>query len=132
MKRLSLFLTLIAISVLLVACGGGEPEATTLSFDGLDEFSFAPGSASANTGGQVEVTLNNVGSLDHSWTLVSESADPLTVTDSDAIAGATTGDVAAGESKTITFTAPAAGKYQFVCTIPGHAAGGMVGPMTID
>ena len=132
MKRFTLILALMAIAIVLVACGGSEPEATTLSFDGLDTFAFAPDTASANAGGQVEVTLDNVGALEHSWTLVSADADATTVTEADALTGATTGTVQPGESKTISFTAPAAGSYQFVCTIPGHAAAGMVGPMTIN
>ena len=132
MKRLTLILALMAIAVLLAACGGGEPEATTLSFDGLEPFAFNPDAASANAGGQVEVTLNNVGALEHSWSLVSGDADPTTVTDSNAIAGTATGNVAPGDSKTINFTAPTAGTYQFVCTVPGHAAGGMVGTMTLE
>ena len=36
-----------------------------------------------------------------------------------------------GESATFTFTAPAAGTYQYVCTVPGHAPAGMVGTFTV-
>lgn len=38
--------------------------------------------------------------------------------------------VGGGESDTITFTAPAAGEYPFVCTFPGHLAL-MQGVMTV-
>ena len=132
MKRLTLILALASLSVLLAACGGGEPAATTLSFDGLDTFAFVADTASANVEGQVEVTFNNVGALEHTWTLVAQDANPATVTDGDALTGATTGAVPPGESKTISFTAPAAGAYQYVYTIPGHAPAGMVGLMTIN
>jgi uncharacterized cupredoxin-like copper-binding protein len=132
MKRLTLILVLMALAILFAACGGGEPEATSLSFNGFDIFTFAPATASANAESLVEVTLNNRGVLEHSWTLVSADADPAAVTDGDALAGATTGVVASGESKTISFTAPAAGTYQFVCTIPGHAQEGMVGTLTVN
>ncbi len=132
MKRIILIVALIVITIVLAGCGGSEPEATTLSFDALEPFAFSPDAASAEAGGQVEVTLKNVGVLDHTWMLVSENADPATVTDSEAIAGSNTGIVAAGDSKTISFTAPSAGTYQFVCTVEGHAEGGMVGKMTID
>jgi nitrite reductase (NO-forming) len=41
------------------------------------------------------------------------------------------GVLPAGDSNTFTFTAPAAGTYQIVCTVPGHALGGMVGDFTV-
>jgi nitrite reductase (NO-forming) len=132
MRRLTLLLALVALSVPLVACGRGESEATTLKFDGLDTFTFVPDTASADTEGLVEVTLNNEGALEHTWTLVSADVDLATVRDVDALAGVTTGAVPPGESKTISFTAPAAGAYQYVCTIPGHAPAGMVGTLTIN
>ncbi len=132
MKKFTVFTVLLAaMALLLAACGGGS-ESVALSFEGSDTFAFTPSSASVSAGDEVEVTLNNVGALEHSWVLVADSADPLTVTDSDAVAGATTGTVAGGETGTVTFTAPEAGAYQFVCTIPGHAAAGMVGPLTVN
>jgi azurin len=36
-----------------------------------------------------------------------------------------------GESDTITFTAPAAGTYDYICTFPGHALAGMHGTLTV-
>lgn len=36
-----------------------------------------------------------------------------------------------GESDTITFTAPAAGTYDYICTFPGHAQAGMHGVLTV-
>jgi uncharacterized cupredoxin-like copper-binding protein len=107
-------------------------EPTTLIFEGLDTLTFAPDTAAAIAGTQVEVIFNNSGELEHTWALVRQDADPATVADDDAIAGAATGVVSSGGSKAISFTAPAAGTYQFMCTIPGHAAAGMVGMMTIN
>jgi plastocyanin len=131
-QRLIPLFALATLSLLLAACGGGEPEATSLSFNGFDILTFAPNTASANAESLVEVTLNNRGVEEHSWVLVSQDADLKTVTEEDALAGATTGTVQSGESKTISFTAPAAGTYQYVCTIGDHAAQGMVGTMTFS
>jgi uncharacterized cupredoxin-like copper-binding protein len=39
--------------------------------------------------------------------------------------------VKAGESATISFTAPAAGTYTFFCTFPGHYAQGMKGQLVV-
>lgn len=36
-----------------------------------------------------------------------------------------------GESETVSFTAPAAGAYDYICTFPGHALTGMHGVMTV-
>ncbi|MEI7770619.1 MAG: plastocyanin/azurin family copper-binding protein, partial [Chloroflexales bacterium] len=37
----------------------------------------------------------------------------------------------AGESSAVTFKAPAAGTYIFLCTFPGHYAAGMTGQVTV-
>ena len=36
-----------------------------------------------------------------------------------------------GETLEVSFKAPAAGTYPFVCTFPGHAAGGMKGTLNV-
>ena len=36
-----------------------------------------------------------------------------------------------GEQETVTFTAPAAGTYTFLCTVPGHYDTGMSGTLTV-
>lgn len=139
MKRLTFLIVLALAALLVVACGGGGggedaggAAPAALTFAGFDDFRFDPTNASVPAGAQVTLTLQNEGpALEHSWVLVSDQADATTVTDADAIGGASTGSVAAGESNSITFTAPPAGTYQYVCTIPGHAAGGMVGTLTV-
>lgn len=131
MKRIMLIPAIFAMALLLSACGGGS-EAISLTFEGEDTFQFSPGSASVQAGTEVEVTFNNVGALDHTWTLVTPNLDPNSIGEVDVISGATTGPVSSGESKTITFEAPQAGAYEFVCLIPGHAAAGMVGTLTVN
>jgi uncharacterized cupredoxin-like copper-binding protein len=41
-------------------------------------------------------------------------------------------EVEAGETKTVTFTAPPAGDYQVICAIEGHFASGMEGTLTSE
>jgi azurin len=36
-----------------------------------------------------------------------------------------------GESDTVSFTAPAAGKYDYICSFPGHALAGMRGVLNV-
>lgn len=133
MKRIILVFVVSAIALLLVACGGSEPEApppVTVTVEGLDTFQFNPATLSAPAGAQVNLTFKNGGGLEHNFVMVAGDTDTLTVTEADAFGGINVGTVSAGGEKMYTFTAPAAGTYKYVCTIPGHAAGGMVGTFT--
>ena len=47
------------------------------------------------------------------------------------IAGKKTPSLKKGKSATITVTFKKAGKFAFLCTVPGHAAGGMKGTLTV-
>ena len=129
MRKLLVVLTAVTLTLLLAACGG--PGEVSLEFEGNDMFQFTPATAVVPAGSQVTVTFNNVGVLEHNWVLIPNDVAPEQARDSDAISGATSGPVAFGGSATFTFTAPAAGSYKFVCTVPGHAVGGMVGTLTV-
>ena len=132
MAKLRLGIMAALLVLLLTACGRESSEPVALTFDGNDLFQFNPASASIPAGAEVTVTFNNVGVLEHNWVLIPNNVDPLQATNQDGLSEAVSGSVAAGGSVTFTFTAPAPGVYQFVCTIPGHAAGGMVGTLTVD
>lgn len=139
MKYLALAALFFMGVFVMVACGGGGETAAsegadgivTLEFEGTD-IAFDKDSVAVQSGQEVNVILNNVGTLEHSWVLVDGSIDPLLATEEDALVGATTGNIAGGESKTIAFIAPAAGDYLFVCTVEGHAAAGMWGDFIIE
>ena len=47
------------------------------------------------------------------------------------IAGKETPSLASGKSSTLKVTFKKAGKYPFLCTLPGHAAGGMKGVLVV-
>ncbi len=139
-KKLLVLLAVLVMGLLLAACGGGDgdsddmaaPEPVSLTFAGLDEFRYDPESASVASGAPVTVTFNNQGALEHDWMLVADGTDLAALTAEDALMPeAHSGVLPAGQSNTFTFTAPAAGTYQIVCTVPGHAAAGMVGTLTV-
>lgn len=134
MKRTTILL-LLFMAVLLAACGGNsEPDAepVSMTIKGYDTFAFDPESFSIPAGSEVTLIFENAGGLDHNFVLVRNNADPLLVSDADAVGGVNAGIVSGGGESTLTFIAPPPGEYQFVCTIAGHAAGGMVGTMVVE
>ena len=111
--------------------GGGVELA--IDVDG-NNLAFNTDSLSAAAGSEVVVTFNNSSSVNsHNWALVEAGSK-----DDVATAGLAAGQdnnwlpsgdarllsftvlLGPGESGQATFTAPAAGDYQFVCTFPGH------------
>ena len=137
-KKIIVLFVVLIMGLLLAACGGGggetatAPQPVSLSFAGLDTFRYDPESASVAAGAPVTVNFTNEGALEHDWMLVDNGTDVNALTAEDALsAEAHSGVLPAGESKTFTFTAPAAGTYQIVCTVPGHAPAGMVGTLTV-
>lgn len=136
-KKLIVLFVVLVMGLLMVACGGGggetaAPEPVSLSFAGLDEFRYDPESASVAAGAPVTVNFTNAGALEHDWMLVAEGTDVNSLTAENALMPeAHSGVIAGGASNTFSFTAPAAGTYQIVCTVPGHAPAGMVGSFTV-
>jgi uncharacterized cupredoxin-like copper-binding protein len=134
MKKLVVFFGMMLVGIALVACGGGEPaapESVSVVVEGTDALQFSPTSLSVPAGSKVDLTFKNVGGVDHNFMVVPNDADPLTVTESSAIAGIKTETISGLTDANITFTAPPAGTYKYVCTTPGHAAAGMVGTLTV-
>jgi plastocyanin len=132
MKRFTLFIVMLLTGLMLAACGGGDatppgPAPVTIDVAGYDEFRFDPSTITVEAGAEVTINFQNAGALEHNWLLVSQAVEPASATEADAIAGANTGIIGAGQSIAITFNAPPAGTYTIVCTVPGHAVGGMVG-----
>jgi uncharacterized cupredoxin-like copper-binding protein len=102
----------------------------------LDTFVYEPNAWTTNVGADTSITLDNTaGTQEHTWVLLKKD-----VTRDQAIAIAQ-GDetmviyetkAAAGQKGTGKFTAPTvAGDYLVICHVPGHAAGGMVGTLTV-
>ena len=137
----------LASVLLLAACGGSSTGGATaadlkVSSPG-EQLAFAPSTLAATAGAQVTVTYTNGSTAQkHTWVLVRGGDDIATkVNDaaaanggavspgSDVIAG--TKLVAGGGSETLSFTAPAAGSYTYLCTVPGHYPAGMKGALIV-
>lgn len=69
-----------------------------ITVEGKDNHTFVPNTITVNSGQTVELTLVNNGKLDHTFTINDLNIEVI---------------MRAGETNTITFTAPKAGKYEF-------------------
>lgn len=129
-KLVVLVAALSALMLVLAACGGGsgggdnQGSAGTAGGDGVlvvelgPGFVFKPSEITVKAGEEVRVQLVNKDSVVHNFVIEAF--------------GVHSGEVAAGETVEITFTAPEPGEYEIICDIPGHAAGGMVGTLIVN
>jgi azurin len=116
-----------------------------------DTMKFSTVEIRAKAGERLSVTLTNKGtapkfSMGHNWVLLASHVDrdaflaaageaPAT----DYVPAGRRGDILAstkllgpGEHDTVTFAAPAAGRYPFFCSFPGHAQVGMQGVLIVE
>jgi azurin len=142
--RMIMVAILVGASLLISACGGGAAPATSsgdgsgvlqLGSDG-EGLAFKPNALTASPGQKVTVKFkNNSSAQQHNWILIKGGPD---VAQQVATAGLTAGadkgylvaDPAtiianttlssAGQTLEVSFTAPDAGTYIFLCTVPGH------------
>ncbi|HXF68754.1 MAG TPA: cupredoxin domain-containing protein [Thermoflexus sp.] len=125
MRRLGLVIGLgIVLGAVLAACGGGGAGGTTGLVVEMGDLYFKPNTLTAKPGQTLQITLDNRGSLEHNFVLY--DADGKTVLfEKDA--------VQPGQKVNITLKAPEKpGTYPYVCTVPGHKEGGMVGTLTVQ
>lgn len=123
LRRLSL---LGAAAVLAGCASAAAPTASTDEASELTismtEFAFTPGPA-ATVAGPVTFRVTNDGVVPHQLAVspMGESHDAHLVD---------TGDVAAGEQRTVTVELPP-GTYEIACHVPGHFEAGMVTTLTV-
>ena len=94
------------------------------------EFSYTLSTKSVKHGSiTFKVTNTSKSGLAHDFKLCTSP------TTSSALANSCTGKGTAalgmGQSATLTVTIAKPGKYEYLCTVPGHAAGGMKGVLTV-
>ena len=151
MVRLLLVSVSLVSALTLAACGGGGGAAggsggpLAITPDG-ENLAYKPATLSAKAGAPVTVDFSNVSTAQqHNWVLVNGGDDVAGKVDEEATAAgapdyipadkaniiAASKILAPGGKETISFTAPAAGTYTFLCTYPGHYAAGMKGTLTV-
>ena len=131
--------------------GAAKGAAKTFTVTGSDNMRFTPAILRVKPGDKVTVTLKTVSALPkmamaHNFVLLKADVDAAAVATAGAAARETnfvspkskaqiiaaSGLAGAGETVTVEFTAPAAGKYQFICTFPAHFQAGMVGQLIVE
>lgn len=130
--------SLLAIAALaLSACANGDKASTELSVT-TTEFQFSPQTWTVPAGEEISIDITNNGTVVHEWvllkpgvTITSETDLPDTEEELLADFVYVEDEVDPGTTKTLVFTAPAAGSYQVICAIPGHFGGGMEASLTV-
>jgi len=128
-------LSVVALVVALIAVVGAVV-GVGLGFRAIDEAEAAPG-VSAGSGGQVEVALSEFAigpptiEVAEGGTLLvtndGSAAHDLTVVDTDVKTELLNG----GESAELDLSSLAAGTYEVICSVPGHADSGMRGTLVV-
>jgi hypothetical protein len=129
---------LAVLVIAVVALSGSEdaPTATsptgppqTAVFTVATEFAYTPDLWLAVPDTPIEVTMDNQGSVEHDWTILSESIDNESEFAEDLVLFrlyAEAGDVVEGVTQPLP-----AGTYQVICTIPGHFTAGQEGILRV-
>jgi azurin len=112
-----------------------------------EDWLFDPATLEATAGEAISLTFENGSSQRHNWVLVrggEEVANEVNAAGAEAgrNAGylpadranvvASTGLLRGGERETVSFTAPEAGIYTFMCSVPGHFDTGMGGMLIVQ
>jgi uncharacterized cupredoxin-like copper-binding protein len=132
-KRTNIFgiIALLVVS-LLAACSTG-PKSIDQSVT-MSEFAFDPAQISVPAGSQVNLTLENDGTLAHEFVIIKKDMQVTAPFDEDQDEDKIywENEVEAGESESEVFSAPEEpGEYQIICGIAGHLEQGMQGTLTV-
>ena len=73
--------------------------------------------------GIIVFKITNKGKLPHDFKLCSRASSSL----ANSCNGRSSGQISPGQSKTLRASVLLKGTYEYLCTVPGHAAGGMKG-----
>jgi uncharacterized cupredoxin-like copper-binding protein len=127
----SLMVTLLGLSLILTACGAGGPS-TTIDVT-MTDFQFTPNTFKIPAGQEITVNAVNNGAVEHEFVIFklgTDAGEEFGPEDEENIYWEV--EVLAGQSSTVTFTAPSEpGEYYITCGTEGHLVAGMVGSLTV-
>jgi uncharacterized cupredoxin-like copper-binding protein len=128
--RLLAFAAVAGVFALVAAIPAlAAPKATSIkvTISKTKEFAFTLSPKSA-AHGVITFTVNNGGNLPHDFELCSKPSSSASAT---TCTGKKTALISPGASAKLTVTVLKAGTYQYLCTVPGHAAAGMRGLLKV-
>ena len=130
MSRIQMFAAVTAVSAIVLSCAlpaGARTSATVVNVTaGKSGFSFAL-SKSTVPHGAVTFKVKNAGGFPHSFKVCSSPKGGK----ANSCAGKGTPTIAPGASATLSVTFTKKGSYEYLCTVPGHAANGMKGILKV-
>jgi len=115
-----------ALMLTLPTAAGAATRATTVTVTAgkPSEFSFRL-STKTFKHGTVTFKVTNGGQIPHDFKICTKGGT------ANACTGAVTKLLSPGASATLTHTFKTSGSYEYLCTVPGHAAGGMKGDVKV-
>jgi nitrite reductase (NO-forming) len=121
----------VALALALPAVAGAKPRGSTtrvtVTAGKPTEFGFRLSKKTVPRG-KVTFTVRNGGTIGHDFKVCSRPKGGA----ANACKGTGTKVIDPGRSATLTVTFRAKGKYEYLCTVPTHAAAGMKGDLTVD
>jgi uncharacterized cupredoxin-like copper-binding protein len=130
MSRFRMLSALAAVSGVVLCCAlpaGARTAATVVSVTaGKSGFSFSL-SKSTVPHGAITFKVKNAGGFPHSFKLCSSPKGG----NANSCAGKGTPTISPGASATLSVTLSKPGSYEYLCTVPGHAANGMKGILKV-
>jgi azurin len=150
MNRILAFLGLALLALHSAAPASRADDEKKVLIHATDQMKYDVVSIDATAGEKITVMLTNTGTLPkvamaHNFVLLKAGTNvsafamaAMTHQDTGYMPADLAGEVIVasklvgpGESDTVTFTAPAAGTYDYICTFPGHALAGMRGTLNV-
>ncbi len=126
-----LVMAVLFVCFMLTSCKSSGPSAAIDVT--LTDFQFTPNSFTILAGREITINVVNNGVVEHEFAILkfgADASDEFDEEDRQNIYWEV--KVPAGQSVTLTFTAPSApGEYSVVCGIQGHLMAGMVGKLTV-
>ena len=129
-KIFTIIVLVLALSLILTACGSNKVTLNVISTDkGYDQPTYT-----VSAGKEVTLNLTNNGTTQHEFAVLKlgqHVEPPFGEKDEDKILWELDG-VDPGTTKTDTFTAPTEpGEYDIICGIPGHIEQGMIATLIV-
>ena len=137
MHRRIFTVSLFILAVALAACGGSDSgeqapaeelivvDMNDIYFGDTNDNAENPPVWRVSAGSNVSLRMENLGALEHNWAVLKAGEEiPIAFDENEHgdMLLFSAGVVAGGESNQVSFTAPEAGEYNVLCTVPGHGA----------